>query len=392
MIKFDFQEYCSGCGACYNICPVLAISMQLDDEGFLIPKVDTEKCISCGKCNRICPHLTGKELKGERDAAVKGVWLYASTDNAAKTRSSSGAACYELGKASIESGGAVCGCIWNDRLEAVHIVGGEKAILEKTQGSKYVQSNTDEVYRQIERWIKTGKQMVFTGTPCQAAAAHNYIMELNNGKDRENLITVAVICHGVASPLAWESYKRWESEQKGSPLINVNFRDKTQEGYKKSYCRYEYQSGDVTYLPTFFPTSKYMEATIVYNLAMRNSCSHCDCKGINKGIDIIVGDWYAECTGEGQLGTSCIVAFTERGALYVKEHLLGLRKFSYNKIIENNAFIEKSLKPSKNREKFFNRIKDYHYWDRVEELYPAKYAYKKLFIKWGLYDILKKIL
>lgn len=392
MIKFDFQEYCSGCGACYNVCPALAISMQSDDRGFLMPWVDIEKCISCGKCDRICPHLNGEKLKGEREKDVKGVWLYASMDDDAKMRSSSGAACYELGKAGLKNGGAVSGCIWNERLEAVHIVGEDKENLKKTQGSKYVQSNTREVYREIEQRIRSGKQVIFTGTPCQATAVHNYITELNDRGDREKLITVAVICHGVASPLVWESYKRWALDQNGSPLISVNFRDKTQEGYKKSYCRYEYQSGDVTYLPTYLPSSKYMEATIVYNLAMRNSCSHCDCKGINRGIDIIVGDWYAECSGEGKMGTSCIIAFTERGELYVKEHLSRLREFTYETILEANEFIEKSLKPSKNRDKFLDRIKDYHYWDKVEELYPAKYTYKKLLVKCGLYDVLKKIL
>ena len=34
------KEHCYGCFACENICPVDAIAMTLDDEGFLYPSVD----------------------------------------------------------------------------------------------------------------------------------------------------------------------------------------------------------------------------------------------------------------------------------------------------------------------------------------------------------------
>lgn len=53
--------------------------------------------------------------------------------------------------------------------------------------------------------------------------------------------------------------------------------------------------------------------------------------------------------------------------------------------------IEKSAKSSKERERFFDNIEDYHYWDKVEELYPGKYRYKKILVKYGLYDWIKAI-
>lgn len=391
MIEFDFQEYCSGCGACCNICPVSAISMQQDDEGFLFPFVDREKCISCGKCERVCPHINAAKLKSLGETEGKAVWLYASQDAEAKMASSSGAACYELGKAMLKQGGKVCGCVWDKNLRAIHMLGQEET-LKKTQGSKYVQSDTGNVYRETEEYLKSGGTVLFTGTPCQAAAMHRFVMGSDGGKYREQLITVAVICHGVASPLAWESYKNWECEQQNSPLVTVNFRDKSKKGYQKSYCRFTYKNGTVSCRPTFLPTSKYMEATLVYNLAMRRSCSHCDCKGIQEGIDLIAGDWYAEYRGEGRLGTSCILAFTERGKAYAQASLSGLKEFSYQKVLERNGYIEKSVNLPENREKFLKGIReDLHFWNRVEELYPSKYRYKKLLVRLGLFDFLKKI-
>lgn len=85
-----------------------------------------------------------------------------------------------------------------------------------------------------------------------------------------------------------------------------------------------------------------MESAIVYNLAIRNSCAHCDCKGENGAIDLVLGDWYAEYIGEGALGTSCIVAFTERGKEFAESKLKELKILKYSFILEKNGLIERS--------------------------------------------------
>lgn len=393
MIDFEFQEYCSGCGACGNICPVGAIAIQADANGFQIPSVDREKCVGCGKCDTVCPHLNRERVEGTQED-IRAVWLYASKDEAAKLKSSSGAACFALGERTLEVGGYVAGCVWDERLRAVHGIGDSLDWLRRTQGSKYVQSDVGMTYREALKQLRQGKRVLFTGTPCQATAMHNIAANSGDREIRERLIIVGVICHGVASPKAWESFKEYTEHRENSPLVAVNFRDKNREGYKKSYCRYDYADGRSTYLPTYLPSplyhSKYIEATLVYNLALRSSCSHCDCKGINRGIDLIVGDWYAEYTGVGKLGTSCIVAFTECGKRYAEEALEELRPFEYRQVLRDNALIESSVAPAANRKRFFDGIDDYHYWDRVEELYPPKYKYKKLLVRLGIYDVLKK--
>lgn len=50
------KENCSGCTACYAICPVHAITMLEDEEGFYYPFIEKEKCVTCGKCVKICPN------------------------------------------------------------------------------------------------------------------------------------------------------------------------------------------------------------------------------------------------------------------------------------------------------------------------------------------------
>lgn len=386
MIDFDFDNKCSGCGACFNICPVEAIKMVSNKEGFKIPYVDKKICVNCKLCEKACPNLNCDKLSySQKDDS----WIYSSSNDKAKMKSSSGAAFFELANKSMANGWYICGCVWNDELVAEHIVDNTFKSLERMQGSKYVQSNTKYIYKDILHLLKTGKKVLFSGTPCQCTAASNCVKVMGGDVLRNNLITIAVICHGVASPLAWESFKKWISEKEHSKIVDVNFRDKSKEGYKKSYCMYAFEDGHSIYLPTYLPSSKYIEATLVYNLAIRNSCSHCDCKGHNENIDIILGDWYKEFKNEGQLGTSCIVAYTEKGKKFLDENLTDLRKIDYSEILQENRFIEESEKLGAKRDEFLKSIKNYECWSKVERLYPAKYPIKKFLVRTGLYDLIK---
>lgn len=54
-ILFEYKKDCCGCTACFSICPVNAIKMVEDEEGFDYPAIDENKCIKCYKCLSICP-------------------------------------------------------------------------------------------------------------------------------------------------------------------------------------------------------------------------------------------------------------------------------------------------------------------------------------------------
>lgn len=57
------REACCGCTACYSICPVNAIEMRPDEEGFLYPVVDATKCIRCYKCLSVCAFKESQQEK-----------------------------------------------------------------------------------------------------------------------------------------------------------------------------------------------------------------------------------------------------------------------------------------------------------------------------------------
>lgn len=58
------KKNCCGCAACYSICPVGAIAMVEDEEGFLYPSVNCDRCIKCFRCIKVCAFKSDQERKG----------------------------------------------------------------------------------------------------------------------------------------------------------------------------------------------------------------------------------------------------------------------------------------------------------------------------------------
>ena len=59
-VLFTRKEDCCGCTACYAICPKSAISMELDEEGFEYPVVNSNLCVRCYMCLKVCPIKAAK--------------------------------------------------------------------------------------------------------------------------------------------------------------------------------------------------------------------------------------------------------------------------------------------------------------------------------------------
>lgn len=63
-IIFREKYNCCGCSACFASCPVQAIKMKADEEGFLYPIIDEKKCIRCYKCISVCAFKKNQKEKG----------------------------------------------------------------------------------------------------------------------------------------------------------------------------------------------------------------------------------------------------------------------------------------------------------------------------------------
>ena len=213
---------CTGCSACASICPESCIVMLPDVEGFLHPQIDAEKCSNCGLCLRTCPVL--KAIDPREPLAV---YAAVNKDDAVRERSSSGGVFWELGKMVIEEGGVVCGAGWSEDLRVIHKVVDDLEGLKDLQGSKYVQSEIGETYKLVQTHLISGRQVLFSGTPCQVAGLRSFL-----GKEYDNLICVDLICHAVPSPSVFKQYKQEMEREYGFESKKISFRNKNY-GWKR---------------------------------------------------------------------------------------------------------------------------------------------------------------
>ncbi len=85
------RKLCSGCTACVNICPVDAISLEENREGFLTPIVDSNICTECERCIRICPSNSSDKYKHR---IVEADTYIVQSRNPRRTKSASGGGCF----------------------------------------------------------------------------------------------------------------------------------------------------------------------------------------------------------------------------------------------------------------------------------------------------------
>lgn len=196
MINIIDKKNCCGCNACVQHCPKSCITMQEDEEGFLYPIVDQEVCIDCGLCEKVCPVLN----QGEERKPLQ-VYAANNTNEEIRMQSSSGGVFTLLAETIIQEGGVVFGARFNDDWEVIHDYTETQEGLATFRGSKYVQSRIGDSYCQAEQFLKKGRKVLFSGTPCQIAGLNLFLR-----KEYNNLLTVDFICHGVPSPGVWKSY------------------------------------------------------------------------------------------------------------------------------------------------------------------------------------------
>lgn len=292
---------CCGCAACAYVCPVSAIAMAPDKEGFTRPQVDRDACIGCGKCRGVCPAAPGRD-KHDADA-----FAAASRDGEIRAKSSSGGVFSELAQQVLSRGGLVFGAAWDEagvlRHTAADSVGGLSAL----RGSKYVQSDLSGAYPGIARALEQGRPVLFCGTPCQTAAVARVF-----GRP-EGLLLADVVCHGVPSPQALRAYLDEIAREEGDAVTRINFRDKS-TGWKGYSVSASLEKGGVRRHPA--AQDAYMRAFLA-NLSLRPSCYTCSLRGQTSSADLTLGDlWGAGKLFPGQdddKGLSLVLVHTERG-------------------------------------------------------------------------------
>lgn len=354
---------CSGCHACFSICPTNSISMIADGDGFLHPEIDEKSCIKCGKCERACPILSRYP---ERDIGKAFACINDNDD--IRFNSSSGGIFTLLAEKIISGGGVVFGAAFDERFSVKHIAVDNIADLKKLRGSKYVQSVIGDTYKQCKAYLEDGKTVLFTGTPCQIGGLISYL-----GKDYGNLITQDIICHGVPSPDLWKRYLDTLSPKPVS-ADNINFRNK-QTGWANYSIYIPLENGEhIIQNARENPFTKAFHN----NLSLRKSCYGCHFKHKSRQSDITLADFwgikFVLPDMNDNNGTSLVFVNSKPGAELLESvrNNMRVKEVDFNTAVSYNTSMHCSSPRPENREAFFECVHTQGFDAATKKYLPSK--------------------
>lgn len=382
MIRIDNKINCCGCTACQQACPKQCIFMEEDSEGFLYPKVDSEVCIDCGLCEKVCPVLN----PFERKVAEPESFACRSNDADLVEKSSSGGMFTMLATKIIEDGGVVFGVRFSEDWSIIHDYTETIEGLLAFRGSKYVQSRLGNIFSKVKTFLKENRKVLFVGTPCQVAGLNHFLR-----KKYDNLTTIDIVCHSIASPKVWKLYLKDVS--KGLTISNITFRDKSM-GWRSYGLHIQGMStdGEEITLDRGRQTENLFMRGFLEDLTVRPSCSHCPARNYITGSDIMLADcWRLDKyhpEWDDNKGMSQVIVLTDKGKQLLESIKTDvfIKQIPYNEVEDKgvHAPITRSTPAHPYRQYFFTHLDI----GRVSELiarclqkWDAKKKRKKMFKK-----------
>jgi coenzyme F420-reducing hydrogenase beta subunit len=220
---------CYGCRACEKKCPEHCIKMFYDEEGFSYPVINESLCKHCGLCKFVCPN-DNIDLLIKNNKIDKPIGYMAIHKNTyIRFKSASGGAFSAIVERLSKENIIVFGAELDQYFKAIHSYADTIQGAHKFRKSKYIQSDIGDSYRQAECFLKKGKNVLFTGTPCQVAGLKLYLQ-----KEYINLFTADFVCRGVPSQNVFDLYLLYLRKRYGGGEITYfTFRYKTYSKLQK---------------------------------------------------------------------------------------------------------------------------------------------------------------
>ena len=347
---------CCGCGACVQRCPKQCITMKEDEEGFLYPVVDAGKCINCGLCEKVCPWINVQEKRFPLE-----VLAAKNKNEQERMDSSSGGVFIALAKKVIEKGGVVFGAVFDENWEVRHTYAETLEDIKPMMGSKYLQSRMENAYCHAEAFLKEGREVLFSGTPCQIAGLHAYLR-----KDYSNLLSVDLICHGVPSPGIWRKY------------IHETFDS-------ISSARRAVAGKNSVLLSNIHYTNPFMRGFLA-NIYLRPACYGCKCKSGVSHSDLTIADFWGIQNimpdFDDDKGTGLILVGGEKGEQMLESIGLEIRPSNMEDAVLrfNRSYMEPPVSHPK-RDDFFKSVSKGIAVTRSVETILAVPLYKRVYRK-----------
>ncbi len=309
-IQLADNLHCTGCGVCSAVCPQAATKWVEDELGFAYPAIDESRCINCGRCAKSCPVLHKPPTQNETADAPCHVYAVKANDDLLRLKSSSGGVFSLMAEETLRNGGVVFGVVWDAVSgKAVYAQTTDSNGIASMRGSKYVQAFAGAIYGRVKERIVEGRDVLFTGTPCQIAGLLAFL-----GCKPKRLLLAEVICMGCLSSktlaLAGEECG-WNGHGE------VVFRNKD-NGWNAGCCarstarvQYVDENGNSTKSAVFY-------RAMMSHLWQRESCYRCAAKeGGGSGADVTLGDFWNVHRSmpdfDDDKGVSLVVVHTESG-------------------------------------------------------------------------------
>ena len=273
-----------------------------------------------------------------------------------RSHSTSGGLFTLLAERTISAGGVVYGAAFDEDLHVVHTPVRSLDELDRLRRAKYAPSRMGNTFAEVKALLEQGTPVLFSGTPCQVAGLHHYLkldaptlesMKSSEGMeelsaaseqmctdekvkshksdnevgaisinwDRDKLILMDLVCHGVPTEKAWESYLKFrqQEDQQETLASEVNFRSKS-TGWGQYSVSMKYPSGYEYSCKSHYDS--YMIA-FVGNMILRPACNKCQFKGVERCSDFTLGDfwgvWDLKPEMNDDKGISTVLVHSEKG-------------------------------------------------------------------------------
>ncbi len=368
------QNKCCGCRACADSCAPLAITFVHDAEGFFHPFVKKSLCVSCGKCLLVCP-VNKAEFLPKPDSCFASFAV--ATDD--KMAGSSGGVFGVLAREALDKGYAVSGAAFDNHMKLHHKMVSDIDGLKSLLKSKYIQSNSEGIYKEIRSKLMKEEKVLFCGTPCQCAALKNIV-----GGKNENLLLVDFVCHGVPSQDLFDRTIAWYENNHNCKVEEFQFRYKGRgvkhpQSYRMVALNKNGKQEEIVGLHYQFPYYFAFQT----HISLRESCYECIFAKPERCSDITLGDFWGIEKYSQKLkandGLSMIAANTPKGEQWIKllndNKLIDSILIPYTFAVENNSCLSEPTPMPKSRAQFFSDLNDLSFGDVVKKHMKSKKQY-----------------
>lgn len=330
------MNQCTGCKACMEICPKDALRFE-DAVHAMNVFIDEKKCINCNACHDVCQANQPADL----DLAKPIYWKQGWAGEEVRRSSSSGGFAAQLMRSFMDDNSYVCSCILSEGRFRYYVTNKIEEV-EKYQGSKYVKSDPEGIYKEVRGLLKQEKRVLFIGLPCHVAAMNKFLKD----REKENLYTVDLICHGSPSPEILRSFLT-EHNYDIHTLADVRFRIKNTFGVFPD-------AGSIA------PVGSLDRYSIGFlrGLFYTENCYSCHYARLERCSDMTIGDsWGTDLTEEAGHGISLALCQSQKGKDLLLHAGLELFDVDIDQAAAANHQLEHPSEKTPARERFFTNYR-----------------------------------